>query len=67
MAQASPTSCPHNAPGQALVPGQQTICRQCGARIEPTSRAGQIASQQSVNAAYPGDANTSDTSWVFAQ
>lgn len=38
---APPTTCSHNAPGQALVPvaGRPVLCRQCGAVLEPEARA----------------------------
>lgn len=71
MAQASPTTCAHNAPGQALVPGRPVPCRQCGALIEPSPRAvnsgGQLIGGTAPNALYPEDAAASSAAWAFAQ
>jgi hypothetical protein len=72
MAQASPTLCPHNAPGQVVRADIAVPCRQCGALIKATPRAvdatrGFIPGQQEVNALYPGDGSSASAAWVFAQ
>lgn len=73
MAQAIHTTCAHNAQGQVLVRGRPTTCRKCGAQIEATPRTidlvsgNTVPSQNQVNAAYPGDVNSTDLAWVFAQ
>jgi hypothetical protein len=73
MAQAAPTTCAHNAPGQVLVAGRPVSCRQCGAQIEPSPRAvnsvGQLvsAAHGALNATYPEDASPASAAWAFAQ
>lgn len=71
MAQASRTTCAHNASGQTVLAGRPTPCRKCGAMIEATPRAVQanalIPSEKMINATYPGDGNTADAAWAFNQ
>jgi hypothetical protein len=72
MAQASPTTCAHNAPGQVLVPGRPIACLECGAQIQPTPRAvnsgGQlIAGEKQVNATYPADSKSASATYAFAR
>lgn len=57
MGQTFPTTCPHNAEGQKLVPGVQTKCRMCGAAIEPAPAAVNAENKVSpgeLSANYPG-------------
>lgn len=78
MAQASPTTCAHNAPGQTYVGGRPIPCRQCGALIQPSPRAvdagGRVQGQSAgtINALYPADSGvapseTNDPAWAFSQ
>lgn len=73
MAQAQPTTCAHNAPGQVVLPNVATTCRQCGAVIKATPRTVDAVSGnvkpggQQTNAAYPEDGNTNDQNWAFSQ
>jgi len=73
MAQAQPTLCGHNAPGQVVRADIPVPCRQCGALIKATGRAQGAAtgvfvqSEKQVNATYPGDARTASVTWAFGQ
>ena len=52
------TTCGHNAPGQARVPGRAIPCRKCGALLEPEERAVNANDEVSVAgiaAGYPGE------------
>jgi hypothetical protein len=72
MAQASPTTCAHNATDQVLVAGRPVPCRKCGAMIQPSPRtvnaSGQLVpGSKAINATYPEDAAAASAAWAFAQ
>lgn len=58
MTQNLQTTCKHNAEGQILIAGKQTICRKCGAFIQPEAQGvnpqGNI-STEAVFAKYPAE------------
>lgn len=58
MAQNLRTICAHNAEGQVRVAGHETLCRKCGARIEPEPQgvnANGVISTEAIAAGYPGE------------
>jgi hypothetical protein len=58
MSQYAKTICAHNAEGQVLIVGKPTLCRKCGAKLEPEAAGvnptGNI-STEAVFAKYPAE------------
>lgn len=63
------TTCSHNAPGQPIVAaaGRATLCRQCGAVLEPEARGVNAANQVAPVAVNPTRVPAATSVGILAQ